>query len=62
MINKFKDFARSEIYSFLRLTAILTTFFITASFAILTVKRSFTGTLVEISFFIVISLGFLIFS
>jgi len=37
-MGKFTDFARTEIYAFHRLTAILTTFFMAAGFTVLAVK------------------------
>lgn len=40
MNGKFTDFARNEIYAFIRLTAILTTFIVTASFSILTLSSN----------------------
>ena len=56
--TRFEDFARNEIYAFIRLTAILTTFFITASFAILTIIKNFSESWVEkISFVAVILSG-----
>jgi hypothetical protein len=60
--SNYTDFARNEIYAFKRLTAILTTFFLTASFTIwIFVKDSDLnpGLLFEISFVILISLGFI---
>jgi len=59
VINKYKDFARGEIYAFLRLTLILTTFFITATFTLLIFKGGSNEPLVKALFIIVISDGFI---
>lgn len=55
--DKFTDFARNEIYAFHRLTAILTTFLLSASFTIFTIRGGFNGTLDKIFFQIALYSG-----
>jgi len=58
-MNKYKDFTRSEIYAFLRLTIILTTLFLTATFTLLVFKGGFNEALVKTLFIVVIIDGFI---
>ncbi len=54
----FKDFARTEIYAFHRLTATLLTFLIGASFVVITLKEGDIGCADKYLFAAVIVLGF----
>ena len=58
MSTKFTDFARNEIYAFHRLTAILSTFLIASSIAILTLKGDCIGPVDKYFFIGVLFFGF----